>query len=69
MAELVRLALEHADPVRLTTLDGSTVDLSSVLAVMDLALGQGDEVVLDTSHSAAAHGVLDAMAAVLDPPG
>ncbi|MGM7668167.1 HPr family phosphocarrier protein [Microbacterium sp. A93] len=69
VAELARLALEHSAPVTLTTLDGSKVDLSSVLAVMDLALNQGDEVVLDTSSSADAHGVLDAMAAVLDPNG
>lgn len=49
----------------LRTTSGAEVDLSSVLAVMDLALASGDEVVLETPRDA--DGVLDQMAAVLDP--
>lgn len=68
VAELARLAMAHGDPVTLTTSGGTTVDLSSVLAVMDLALDAGDEVVLQTGASAEAERVLDALAAVLAPP-
>ncbi len=45
VAELVRLAQSHRDPITLRTKGGAEVDLSSVLAVMDLALAQGDEVI------------------------
>jgi len=67
VAELVRLALEHSAPVSLTTSDGSVVDLSSVLEVMELGLDQGDEVVLSAPSSPGAEDVLDAMAGVLAP--
>ncbi len=40
-AELVRLAQSHGAPVTLRTADGTTVDLSSVLAVMDLGISSG----------------------------
>lgn len=69
VAELARLALSHRDPVTLTTAAGIRVDLSSVLAVMDLALNPGDEVVLHTDESAEAEDLLDAMSGVLSPPG
>jgi len=69
VAELVRLALEHAHPITLRTLDGSAVDLSSVLAVMDLGLDEGDEVTLQTVRATGADSVLDALAAVLAPNG
>lgn len=65
VAELVRLAQGHAHPITLRTSDDIEVDLSSVLAVMDLALAQGDEVVLSTAESPAAASVLDALVAVL----
>lgn len=67
VAELVRLALGHSSPVTLITADGIRVDLSSVLAVMDLALAEGDEVVLDVSETTNAAPLLDAMVDVLDP--
>lgn len=67
VAELVRLAQSHAAPVLLRTESGATVDLSSVLAVMDLGLGPGDAVVLETSDSASSDAVLDQLAEVLDP--
>jgi len=67
VAELARLALAHPDPIILTTSDGDTVDVSSVLAVMDLTLGTGDAVTLETARSATAENVLDAMAMVLAP--
>lgn len=64
VAELARLALAHTAPVTLTTAAGSSVELSSVLAVMDLALSEGDEIVLATT-GADADDVLGRMAAVL----
>lgn len=67
VAELARLALAHPDPIILTTSGGDTVDVSSVLAVMDLTLGTGDAVTLETARSATAENVLDAMAMVLAP--
>ncbi|WP_460801804.1 HPr family phosphocarrier protein [Microbacterium sp. GXF6406] len=67
VAELVRLAAEHSDPVTLRTHDGTVVDLSSVLAVMDLALEIGDEVSLETAPSPEADAVLAALAQALDP--
>lgn len=66
VAELVRLALAHEGAVELTTSEGRTVDLRSVLAVMDLALVTGDEIVL-TAHGPDAEGLLDALARVLQP--
>lgn len=65
VAELVRLAQQHPAPVLLRTGTGETIDLTSVLAVMDLALSPGDEVVLETASDPA--GTLEEMAAILDP--
>jgi phosphocarrier protein len=65
VAELVRLALAHEGAVALTTAEGRTVDLGSVLAVMDLALAPGDEVVL-SADGPGAERLLAAMAHVLD---
>ncbi|WP_223628457.1 HPr family phosphocarrier protein [Microbacterium sp. EST19A] len=67
VAELVRLAQSHGTAITLRTADGSTVDLSSVLAVMDLAIGPGDAVVLETAESASSDAVLRQLAEVLDP--
>ena len=67
VAELARLAIAHAAPVTLATSHGVVVELSSVLAVMDLALTEGDEVVLSTADSADADRTLDTMVAVLAP--
>lgn len=67
VAELVRLVQAHTDTVTLRTSSGAEVDLSSVLAVMDLALAPGDAVVLETAESADADAVLDTLAGVLDP--
>lgn len=65
VAELVRLAMAHEGPVGLATAEGRRVDLGSVLAVMDLALVPGDEVVL-TADGPGAEALLDALARVLD---
>lgn len=67
VAELARLALAHSEPVTLTTSAGVVVDVSSVLAVMDLALDDGELITLRTARAPAADAVLDAMAAVLNP--
>lgn len=66
VAELARLAQAHGSPVRLTT-RGGTADLTSVLAVMDLAIVAGDEVTLEVADSAGAPALLDALEAVLRP--
>ena len=67
VAELVRLVQAHRHAVTLSTSTGAIVDLSSVLALMDLALAPGDAVVLETADSADADAVLDTLAGVLDP--
>ncbi|MFJ4225547.1 HPr family phosphocarrier protein [Microbacterium sp. NPDC089695] len=67
VAELVRVVQAHRDTVTLQTSSGVVVDLSSVLAIMDLALAKGDAVVLETAESAGADAVLDTLAGVLDP--
>ncbi len=67
VAELARLAMAHGAPVTLATSAGSFVDLASILAVMELALVEGDEVVLATGDSPDADAVLEAMARVLAP--
>lgn len=67
VAELVRLVQAHPHAVTLTTTTGSVVDLSSVLAIMDLGLAEGDAVVLETAESARADAVLDTLVEVLDP--
>lgn len=69
VAELVRLAQAHPHPVTLRTSSGAVVDLSSVLALMDLALAPGDAVVLETRESVDAEAVLDTLADVLAPRG
>lgn len=67
VAELVRLAQAHHSPVILRTASGDEVDLESVLAVMDLGLVEGDEVVLSTASSADAEELLDTLTQVLAP--
>lgn len=67
VAELVRLAEAHGAPVFLSNRDGATVELSSVLAVMDLAIASGDEVTFEVADSPQAQTLLDALAAVLAP--
>ncbi|MGF6823248.1 phosphocarrier protein HPr [Microbacterium sp. ZKA21] len=67
VAELARLALAHGAPVTLATDDGAVVELASILAVMDLALAEGDVVTLSTTVSHDADAVLDAMVDVLAP--
>lgn len=69
VAELVRLVQAHPHPVTLRTSSGAVVDLSSVLALMDLALAPGDAVVLETRESVDAEAVLDTLADVLAPRG
>jgi phosphocarrier protein HPr len=69
VAELVRLVQSHSETVTLRTADGTTVDLSSVLAVMDLGIAAGDAVVLETAASATSEAVLDQLAEVLAPRG
>jgi len=44
VAELARLAIAHSAPVTLATSEGTVVELASILAVMDLALAEGDAV-------------------------
>lgn len=68
VAELVRVVQAHPHAVTLQTSSGAVVDLSSVLALMDLGLAAGDAVVLETPESAEAEAVLDTLAGVLDPP-
>lgn len=67
VAELARLALAHPHLITLTTSGGDIVDVSSVLAVMELTLGTGDAVTLETATSATAESVLNEMAAILAP--
>lgn len=69
VAELVRLAQSHGSPVTLRTADGTTVDLSSVLAVMDLGIATGDPVEIETAPSPTSEAVLDQLAEVLAPRG
>ncbi len=66
VAQIARLAQQHAGPVTLTAASGEEVDLSSVLALMDLALHPGDVVTLRAEGSGA-ETVLDALSAVLAP--
>lgn len=68
VAELVRLAQAHDGKITLRRAGGGEVDLSSVLAVMDLALAHGDEVVLSAADSTHTDGVLDSLAEVLARP-
>lgn len=66
VAELVRLAGRHTTPVTLTTGDGRVADLASVLAVMELALEQGDEVTLAVADAPGAEDLLTEMVEVLE---
>ncbi|WP_314425070.1 HPr family phosphocarrier protein [uncultured Microbacterium sp.] len=67
VAELVRVVQAHPHAVTLQTSTGAVVDLSSVLALMDLGLAPGDVVVLETPDAAGAESVLETLASVLDP--
>ena len=67
VAELVRLAQSHGAPVTLRTSDDTTVDLRSVLAVMDLGIESGDAVVLETAASDTSEALLDELVEVLAP--
>jgi phosphotransferase system HPr (HPr) family protein len=67
VAELVRLAQSHDAPVTLRTSDDTTVDLRSVLAVMDLGIESGDAVVLETAASDTSEALLDQLVEVLAP--
>lgn len=67
VAELVRVVQAHPQPVTLETSTGAVVDLSSVLALMDLGLVPGDVVVLETPDARGAERVLETLASVLDP--
>lgn len=67
VAEIVRVVQSHRDSVTLRTADGVVVDLSSVLAVMDLGLAEGDAVTLETPESSDAAAVLDTLSDVLAP--
>ncbi|WP_288873310.1 HPr family phosphocarrier protein [uncultured Microbacterium sp.] len=67
VAELVRLAQSHGAPVTLRTSDDTTVDLRSVLAVMDLGIESGDAVVLETAASDTSDALLDELVEVLAP--
>ena len=67
VAELARIAIAYARPVTMESESGATVDLSSVLAVMELGFSSGDEVVLATAEDPTAESLLDALAGVLDP--
>lgn len=66
VAELVRIAQAHPHPVTLDAGNGRAVPLDGVLAVMDLGLQPGTAVTVSTEGDGA-EGVLDAVAAVLDP--
>ncbi|MCI1019416.1 HPr family phosphocarrier protein [Microbacterium sp. C5A9] len=67
VAEIVRVVQAHPHAVTLRTSTGAVVDLSSVLALMDLGLTSGDVVVLETADSAGADRMLDTLSGVLDP--
>ncbi|GAA3943285.1 HPr family phosphocarrier protein [Microbacterium soli] len=65
VAELARLAQTHGSPVLVSTATGGSAELTSVLAVMDLAIAAGDEVTFEVADSPGAATLLDALAAVL----
>lgn len=67
VAELARLAMAYDRPVTVRTAAGASADLASVLAVMDLALAEGDVVVLETPDAPASESLLDALSEVLSP--
>ena len=67
VAELARLALDYGRPVSVRTETGAVADLGSVLAVMDLGLGEGETVVLETADAPGADALLASMAEVLAP--
>lgn len=65
VAELARLAQAHDAPVLLTTSSGASAELTSVLAVMDLAIAAGDEVTFEVADSPTSPALLDALERVL----
>lgn len=65
VAEIVRLAQAHPGDAVLMTDAGERVDLTSILALMDLGLQPGDEVTLEVADSPGATELLDALARVL----
>lgn len=65
VAELARLAQAHGSPVLLTTASGEQAELTSVLAVLDLAIAAGDEVTFEVADAPGAPALLDALEAVL----
>jgi phosphocarrier protein HPr len=67
VAELARLALASGRPVTVRTATGAEADLASVLAVMDLALAEGDVVELETADAPSSAALLDSLVDVLDP--
>ncbi|MBO9626760.1 MAG: HPr family phosphocarrier protein [Microbacterium sp.] len=67
VAELARLALTSERPVTVRTATGAEADLASVLAVMDLALAEGDVVELETADGPSSDALLDSLVDVLDP--
>ncbi|MFD5215965.1 HPr family phosphocarrier protein [Microbacterium sp. NPDC058345] len=67
VAELVRLAQAHSAPVTLSTDAGERVDLTSILALMDLGLLPGDEVTLEVADAPGAAVLLDSLVAVIAP--
>jgi phosphotransferase system HPr (HPr) family protein len=64
-AELARLARAQAGGIRIHA-GGATVDAASVLALMNLALERGDEVVLE-ADGPAADAALDIAESLLAP--
>ncbi|WP_217183328.1 HPr family phosphocarrier protein [Streptomyces sp. AC495_CC817] len=67
VAELARLAMAHDGRVIVRTAAGAEADLTSVLAVMDLALAEGDVVALEAADGPASEALLDALVEVLAP--
>lgn len=66
VAELVRLAEEHSAGATISA-RGAIADLRSVLAVMDLALRHGDEVVIDVPDSPGAEVLIERLARIVAP--
>lgn len=64
-AVFTQAAAQCGHPVRIATVGGPEVDASSILMVMALGAGQGQEVVL-TSDDEASGDALDALAAMLE---
>lgn len=67
VAELARITHAYALPTTIQSASGAVVDLSSVLAVMELDFAAGDEVILATVEHPSAYALLEDLTAVLDP--